>query len=161
MKQIIRVLAVVLLAVTVTFGTVNLPAHAALPSSNDVVNKLLNYFDDGQVQAKSCRKGSFSGATFSLRSFEGQLCNQSKTISAVAEAMCRPNNVDNFIGSKCDKAALNKLGADDSNIQEKAANVLVSTVKNSGGNTARLACKTIASFVPVLGPIVESACSAI
>ena len=160
MKQIIRVLAVVLLAVTVTFGTVNLPAHA-VPSSGDVTNKLLNYFDGGQVQAKSCRKGSFTGATFSLRSFEGQLCNTSQTISAVAEAMCRPNNVDGFIGSKCDKAALNKLGADESNVQEKAATVLVSTAKNAGGNTARLACKTITGFIPGVGGLVSSACNAI
>ncbi|WP_424097101.1 hypothetical protein [Moorena producens] len=159
MKQIIKVLAVFFLTVTVSFGVMSSPAHAI--SNADGINQILKYFDGGNVQYYTCRKGKFSSATFSLRSFNGELCNNSTTLASVAEVMCRPKNVENFIGSKCDKAAMNKLGAEPSNIEEKATNILVEEANNAGGNVAKLACETLSDFVPGVGRLISYGCGKI
>jgi hypothetical protein len=50
-----------------------------------------------------CRKGNAFSGTFSLRSFNGELCDKNKGLAAITLKLCA--GVADFNGSQCDKKA--------------------------------------------------------
>jgi hypothetical protein len=99
-----------------------------------------------QGASSLCRKGSAFSKVFSLRSFEGNLCNITY-IAALAEVICAGANTDNYADSSCHKHAVAALNGRD------PTEVLKEAVKNGTGKAREFACGR-----PGVSDIIKVAC---
>ncbi|MBL0942665.1 MAG: hypothetical protein IBJ00_08095 [Alphaproteobacteria bacterium] len=74
------------------------PVHA----SADMIAKVIKSAA-GAPKDILCRKGNIFTQTFSLRSFNGELCNKNKGFAAITLKLCA--GVADFDGSQCDQKA--------------------------------------------------------
>jgi hypothetical protein len=80
-----------------------------------------------------CKKADFGSKIFSLRSFDGKLCDTAY-IAALAESICGEKDVEGYNSSKCHtKAAAVLKGRD-------PAEVLKEAVKSGVGKAKEFAC---------------------
>ncbi|MEO1373889.1 MAG: hypothetical protein AAFW70_06135 [Cyanobacteria bacterium J06635_10] len=109
MKSVFRLVLVLMLVVGTIFS---FPYHSAQALNLDLVSDVYESAKAGGKDAL-CRKGNAFGGTFSLRSFKGELCANSKAIAALGEYVCTNPEVAGFEGSKCDRYAKVKLDGED------------------------------------------------
>jgi len=123
-----------MLVLTTSFGFFSTPAQAGI---TDQLTQVYQSAKSGGKEAL-CRKGSFTGAEVSLRSFDGLLCSSSSTIAALSQYAC--NSVAGFAGSSCDVKGKQTLGGAD------PKTVLKEKAKSATGATKDL----ITQFAPGL-----------
>lgn len=106
MKSVIRMTLVLLLVISSWCGFFADNARAG------IIDEISQVYETAKVGGKEyfCRKGDAYKGIFSIRSFEGELCNNSRTLAALAEYVCTNPNVEGFQGSQCDQKAKEKLG---------------------------------------------------
>jgi hypothetical protein len=106
LKRLFVVFAVVI-GIVIQFSPA--PAQAGIA---DQVTQVYNSAKSGGKQYL-CRKADITSGTFSVRSFEGELCSNSRTIAALSQYVCLNPEVASFKGSQCDVKGNKKLaGAD-------------------------------------------------
>ena len=94
------------------------------------LEKFIGVISQGTAAEKICRKASFFGGVFSIRSFEGRACSI-KLIGAFAETVC-PEKAGDYMSSQCHGIAVKALGGQDARIvlaQE------ISKISNSARNS--------------------------
>ena len=108
MKSFLRIFVMLMLVISTSFWFSCDSAQAAMSNISQV-------YTAAKTGGKSffCRKGDLSKGIFSARSFEGELCANSRAFAALAEYVCTNPNVQSFEGSKCDQKAKQKLGGED------------------------------------------------
>lgn len=73
----------------------------ALPSLSSIITNVKS------LGSKACEKASLFSLKFSLRSFNGQLCNM-PVVAKIAEALC--SEAEGYQESQCHKNAVKALG---------------------------------------------------
>lgn len=109
MKTVLRIFVVLMLIVSTTLGFSSTPAQAG------IIDQISQVYTTAKTGGKAyfCRKGDAFKGIFSTRSFEGELCSNSRAFAALAEYTCSNPNVEGFEGSQCDQKAKQKLGGAD------------------------------------------------
>ena len=91
---------------------------------------IIGIISQGTAAEKICRKASFFGGVFSIRSFEGRACSI-KLIGAFAETVC-PQKASDYMGSQCHGIAVKALGGQD---PQMVLALEISKISNSARNS--------------------------
>lgn len=126
-----RIVILLLLVLSTSFGLASSPAQASV---TDQIAQVLSSAKTGGKDA-FCRKGSLTSATFSVRSFDGSLCSNSRTVAALSQYVC--TGVADFSGSSCDAKGKSKLGGAD------PYTALKEEAKGAAGTTKELISKLV------------------
>ena len=121
------------------------------------LEKFIGVISQGTAAEKICRKASFFGGVFSIRSFEGRACSI-KLIGAFAETVC-PEKAGDYMSSQCHGIALKALGGQDSRIVlAQEINKISNSARNSfcakAGNVSpalSVACAKASTMKPETG----------
>jgi hypothetical protein len=119
-----RIVVVLLLVLCTSLGLVATPAQAG------VLDQIDQVYSSAKTGGKEvfCRKANVATGTFSVRSFEGTLCSNSRTIAALSQFVCP--SVADFSGSSCDaKGKIKLAGADPLVALKEEAKSAVGTTK--------------------------------
>jgi hypothetical protein len=106
LKRLVIVFAVVI-GIVVQFS----PA----PAQAGIVDQITKVYDSAKSGGKQyfCRKQDVTSGTFSVRSYEGELCSNSRAIAGLSQYVCLNPEVAGFKNSQCDVKGKKKLdGAD-------------------------------------------------
>ena len=94
------------------------------------LEKFIGVISQGTAAEKICRKASFFGGVFSIRSFEGRACSI-KLIGAFAETVC-PEKAGDYMSSQCHGIAVKALGGQD---PQMVLALEISKISNSARNS--------------------------
>lgn len=119
--------------------TCSTPAHAAV-SVDEAVQKIITTLhskikNQGEFQAKFCRKASALSGIVSIRSLGGIAC-EDKVVAALAVATC--GGFEDFDSSQCHTEAAKVLGDDG---MADPINVLATAAQNGTGKARDLICQ--------------------
>ncbi|MEG4304520.1 hypothetical protein [Microcoleus sp. D3_18a_C4] len=126
-----RIVVLLLLVLCTSLGLVATPAQAGVL---DQIEQVYSSVKTGGKEA-FCRKANVASGSFSVRSFDGTLCSNSRTIAALSQYVC-PSIAD-FSGSSCDSKGKNKLGGAD------PLTALKEEAKSAAGTTKLLINKLV------------------
>lgn len=109
MKSVLRIFVILMLVISTSLGFSCEHAQAG------IIDDISQVYTTAKTGGKAyfCRKGDAYKGIFSARSFEGELCSNSRAFAALAEYVCTNPNVEGFEGSQCDQKAKKKLGGAD------------------------------------------------
>lgn len=106
------------------------------------VEKFIGTISQGTAAEKICRKASFFGGVFSVRSFEGRACSV-RLVAAFAESIC-PDKASDYMSSQCHTQAEKVLGGEDPHL------VLSEEIKKLSGSSRNALCGKAGSVNPIL-----------
>lgn len=120
-------------------------------SPQDIIDAIKNAINSPAGITALCKKGSFFGGKYSIRSLDGKFCSQ-PIIGAIAEVLCTSSNPENYTGSKCHNNAVAALGG------KKAEDYLKEVVGEKGSTAFNIFCQGQHAFAPggVLATIAAS-----
>lgn len=130
-----RILVLLLLIISTTLGFSSDPAQAG------ILDNITKVYDSAKSGGKQyfCGKADVTSGTFSVRSFQGELCSNSRTIAALSEYVCTNPNTAGFEGSQCDTKAKQQLGGADP----------LTVVKQEAKSATGVVLSLIKLFVPL------------
>ena len=99
-------------------------------AADSYLDKFITVISQGTAAEKICRKASFFGGVFSIRSFEGRACSI-KLIGAFAETVC-PEKATDYMGSQCHGIAVKALvGQDPQMVLAQEISKISNSARNS------------------------------
>lgn len=125
---------------------------AKAESASDIIGylagKASSFTSASKIKSSLCKKASFFGLKYSLRSADGIACKD-KHIGAIALKICK--GYEDFDDSHCAKNAEKNFpnGVD--------AAALISVVKDDAKTAGKIAC-IAATFIPEVGAVINIAC---
>lgn len=129
------------------------PKAAEATSASDILNylvgKVSSFTSKDKWQSSLCKKASFLGLKYSLRSADGIACKEAN-IAAFALALCK--GYSDFDDSHCAKNITDIYGEN-----PNMANILTTAIKKDAEKVGKVACMA-ATFIPEIGALINIAC---
>jgi len=111
MKSVLRIAVVFMLVISTSFGFFYDNAQAG--TLDDAYKVLQTVTDKGK--SYFCRKGDALKGIYSIRSFNGTLCDNFDGLAALSQYVCTNPEVEGFKSSQCNEKGLKKLNGRDVN----------------------------------------------